>query len=348
MNLPGVSRRTVLLGSAAATLSRKVLAQPTPTLIKIRFILNWKYEGPQGYYFLAQDRGYFRDEGIDVAFDQGNGSAGPAPEVLNGSYDMGFGDINVLIELAARRPEKMPVAVAVLYNRPPYSVAVKSESPVHTPKDLAGKTLGGAANDPGIKLFPAFSKLTGLDPSSVKITTIQPTLAAQMVLRDQVDGVFGYYTTLWFATKLMGADPATQLRFIRYGDYGMDLFSNSIIVSNDLANNKPEVVRGFLRALYRGLADAIADPDAAIAAVVKREPLVRPSLEREKFLFTMKNDMSNPMIKTLGLGAVDPAKLARSIDIVVAANSLPRTPSVEEIFRADFLPPLADRPTKLV
>lgn len=348
MSLPLASRRAFMFGSGAAALSTRAFCQPVRPLTKIRFLLNWKYEGPQGYYFLAQDKGYFRDEGIDVAFDQGQGSAAPAPQVLSGAYHMGFGDINALIELAARKIDNMPVAVAVLYNRPPFSIAVRADGPIRQPSDLAGKTLGGAANDPGVKLFPAFCKLTNLDLNSVKITTILPTLAAQMVVRNEVDGVFGYYTTLWFATKLMGVDPTTQLRFMRFGDYGLELFSNSIIVSHDIANNKPDLVRGFLRALYRGLADAIADPDAAISAVIRREALLRSSLEREKLLFTMRNDMSNPSISTLGLGAVEPVQLARSIDIIVKAMGLPRTPAVEEIFNPNFLPSLAERPKKLV
>jgi NitT/TauT family transport system substrate-binding protein len=352
MSLPCPSRRAFMIGSGAAALSssalgRSAFAQSSRPLTKIRFLLNWKYEGPQGYFFLAEDRGYFRDEGIDIAFDQGSGSAAPAPQVASGAYDMGFGDINALIELVARKSGDMPVAVAVLYNRPPFSIATRADGPIKQPKDLAGKTLGGAANDPGVKLFPAFCKLTGLDPTSVKIATIQPTLAAQMAIRGQFDGVFGYYTTLWFATRLMGADPATQLRFMRYGDYGMDLFANSIIVSHELAMKNPALVSGFLRALFRGLADALANPDAAIAAVVKREALLHPSLERQKFIFTTQHDMNNPSIATLGLGAVDLAKLKRSIDILVEALGLPRTPSVAEVFNPAFLPPLTDRPTKL-
>jgi NitT/TauT family transport system substrate-binding protein len=190
--------------------------------------------------------------------------------------------------------------------------------------------------------------LTNINAMAVNITTIQPNLGAQMLLLGQVDGIFGYYTTLGFATQLSGLDPATQLRFIRYADHGMDLLSNSIIVSRTLATEKPQVVQGFLRAVFRGIRDTIADPDAAIAALAKREPLIRPPLEREKLIFTMHNDMSDPSISTLGLGAVDPVRLARSIDLVVSANGLPRTPKPEEIFSADFMPALADRPTKLL
>jgi len=68
---------------------------------KIRMVLNWKYEGPQGMFFLADDRGYFKQEGLEITFDQGNGSGAAVPQVANGAYDAGFGDINALIEREA-------------------------------------------------------------------------------------------------------------------------------------------------------------------------------------------------------------------------------------------------------
>jgi NitT/TauT family transport system substrate-binding protein len=347
MSFPLLSRRAVVCGALAgvAGLARPARAQTAAT--KLKMVLNWKYEGPQGWFFLAEDRGYFHDEGIEIAFDQGNGSGAGVPLVANGSYDLAFGDINALVELAAKRTDNLPVAVACLYNRPPFVIATKADGGITKPADLIGKNLGGAANDGSLKLFPAFCKIAGIDPAKVTITTIQPNIGAQMLMRGQLDGVFGYYTTLWFATKLSGIDPATQLHFLRYGDYGMDLLSNSIIVSHTLATEKPALVKGFLRALFRGIRDTIADPDAAIGALSKREPLIRPPLEREKLLFTMHNDISDPSIAKLGLGGVDPVRLAKSIDIVVSASGLPRTPAAGEIFTPAFLPPLADRPTKL-
>jgi NitT/TauT family transport system substrate-binding protein len=92
----------------------------------------------------------------------------------------------------------------------------------------------------------------------------------------------------------------------------------------------------------------MADPDAAIAALAKREPLIRAPLEKEKLLFAMLNDMSDPSIATLGLGAVDPERLAHEIETIIAANGLTRTPKPLDVFTADFLPPAADRPTRVV
>ncbi len=76
---------------------------------------------------------------------------------------------------------------------------------------------------------------------------MQPNLREQMLMNKQVDGVFGYVNTIRFSAKLMGVDPEKQISWINYGDYGMDLYSNAIIVSKKLAKENPEAVKGWLR-----------------------------------------------------------------------------------------------------
>src|SRR5262245_57151637 len=322
------------------------LASSASAQTKLKLVLNWKYQGPQGMFFLADDRGYFKAEGLEVTLDQGNGSGAAVPLVANGTYDVGFGDINALIELAAKKPDDAPVAVYVMFNQPPFTVALKAESPIKSPKDFEGKTLGGAANDGALKLFPALCKLAKIDCSKVNITNMQPNLREQMLMQGQVDGVFGYVNTIRFSAKLMGVEDK-QLRYINYGDYGMDLYSNAIIVSKKLVKEKPEAVRGLVRAINKGLQDSLKDVDASVAAVAKREALIKVPVERERFVQTLKDEMNHPEIAKIGLGNVDPERLKRSIDILVDASSLPRTPSVGEIFTGAFLPPSDDLPKKL-
>jgi len=92
-------------------------------------------------------------------------------------------------------------------------------------EDLEGKTLGGAANDGALKLFPAFAKLAKLDTSKITIHELPANLREQMLMRGQADGVFGYVNTIRFSAKLSGIDPDKELRWVNYGDYGMDLYS---------------------------------------------------------------------------------------------------------------------------
>ena len=157
------TRRSSLLALGAALALTAPLATAANAQTKLKLVLNWKYQGPQGWFFIAEDKGYFKEEGLEVTIDQGDGSATPIPKVASGTYDVGFGDINALIEFAAKKPEEAPIAVYVMFNRPPFTIAVKADSPIKTPKDFEGKTLGGAANDGALKLFPAFWKAAKFD-----------------------------------------------------------------------------------------------------------------------------------------------------------------------------------------
>ncbi|ERJ19588.1 ABC transporter substrate binding protein [Salinisphaera shabanensis E1L3A] len=311
-------------------------AQQTTT---IRIVLNWKYEGPQAWFFLAKQRGYFADQGLNVILDQGSGSSAAVSQVATGAYDAGFGDVNTLIEFAAKSPDDHPYAVYQIYNQPPFTIAVNANSDIKTPADLEGKTIAGPANDGALKLFPAFAKITGIDASKIDILNIEPRLREQMLIRERVDGVFGYVNTIRFSAMLAGIDANKDFRFIRYGDYGMDLYSNAIIVSKELVENNPDAVRGLVTAINHAIADTLADIDTGIDAVMQREPLLNRDVETKRLLATLRDEIDFDNMGDLGLGNIDEQRFAKAIDIVVDAKDLERTPTVDEIFDTRFLPP---------
>ena len=321
-------------------------ATPAAAETKLKMVLNWKYQGPQGWFFLADDRGYFKKAGLDMTMDQGNGSGAPIPLVASGTYDVGFGDINALIEFAATKPEEAPIAVYVMYNQPPFTIAVRADSAIKTPKDLEGKTLGGAAGDGALKLFPAFCKIAKIDCTTIKITNMQPNLREQMLMNKQVDGVFGYVNTIRFSAKLMHVDgqgdPLHQVRRLRHGS----LFQRDHRLQEDDEGKSGggERPRRGDQPRPRGLAEG---SDAAVAAVAKREPLIKKTVERERFDATLQDEMNSPEIAKIGLGNVDKARLKKSIEILVDAHKLPRTPTVDEIYTDAFMPPAAELPKKL-
>ena len=86
-------KRLVAAGLAACALALVTHSPSASAQTKIKMVLNWKYQGPQAWFFIAQDKGYFKAEGLDVEMDQGEGSAASIIKVANGSYNVGFGDI---------------------------------------------------------------------------------------------------------------------------------------------------------------------------------------------------------------------------------------------------------------
>ena len=167
-----------------------------------------------------------------------------------------------------------------------------------------------------------------------------------MLLRGQVDAIFGFTNTVYFSAKLVGIDPEKDLRFINYGGYGLDLYSNTILFSRNFVRDNPKAVQGFLKALNRAIAETVANPEVAMDTLMKREPLLKREVEKERLMATLKEEMNHPEIAKIGLGDVDMARLKRSIGVVVEANQLTRTPTPEEVFNRSFLPARADRPSK--
>lgn len=309
----------------------------------LRMVLNWSYQGPQAWFFLAEERGYFEEEGLRMTIDQGSGSGAAVGSVASGAYDVGFGDINALINYAANHPDDAPVGVYMLYTRPPFTIAVTSDSDVQEPGDLEGKTIAGPANDGALRLFPAFASLTDIDIDTIDVMNIEPRLREQMLNRGQVDAVFGFVNTVRFNAMLAGIDPDERLRFINYGDYGMDLYSNALIVSRRLIEENPEAVRGLVRAVNRGVADVLADSEAGMDAVMAQEPLINREVETARLAATIEDEMNHPELPEIGLGNIDETRMREAIDIVVSAYGLERTPPLDDVFDASFLPPEDER-----
>jgi NitT/TauT family transport system substrate-binding protein len=308
----------------------------------VRMILNWRLEGPNAPFFLAEDRGYFRAEGLSVRLDPGEGSSAPIGRIAAGTYDAGFGDINTLIEFTARQPERRLIAAMVLYTRPPMAVVSLARANITRPQDLLGRRVGAPQNDTGFRLFPAFATLTGIDPARVNFQAVAPSLRETLLVRGDVEAVTGFDSTVWFALKGLGVR-REDVRFMYYGDHGVDVLSNSILISTELAERRPLVAAALLRAITRGWVEAIADPRAAVAHIARREPLLNPELEVERLQWVIDNQIRTPEALANGIGHVDPARLERAIGIVTQGFALPRRPAAGEILTDTFLPAAALR-----
>src|SRR5260221_7542382 len=121
--------------AAAVGLVLSATAGFAQDVTKIKFTLDWKIQGIHAWYYWAQAKGYFAAEKLDVAIDQGEGSAASVTRVMSGAYDAGFGDINAIILSAGLKPDEAPVMVYSIYSKAPFAVLVKAAGPIHTVKD---------------------------------------------------------------------------------------------------------------------------------------------------------------------------------------------------------------------
>ncbi|KAA9002818.1 ABC transporter substrate-binding protein [Affinibrenneria salicis] len=328
---------TVLL-SLSVLASQAQAADP----VKVKFSMDWRFEGPSAPFLMAKAKNYFVQEGLDVQIDSGNGSAGAVTRVATGAYDMAFADFNSLIEQESQHPGTGIKGVYMLYNVTPGAVFTLKSSGIAKPTDLQGKTIAAPVFDAARKSWPAFAKKVGLNKDAVTWQSADPTVTDNLLARKNVDAISGFYFTNLLNLEARGIK-ADDLVIFPYSQYGVDLYGNTIIASKNMLENHPEVIQAFLRAFNKAVQETIADPSAAVQYVKARDSLINAPLETRRLQMARDMLIVTPESKKLGLGAVDPARMKNSVTEVVSAFGLKNTPDASTLFTDALLPARADR-----
>lgn len=335
-------RRILSMAAAVAFSASSALAATD-----VKFTLDWKFEGPSAPFFIALDKGYFADEGLNVTIDTGAGSRESIPRVATGTYQMGFGDINALIKLMDEQPDLKVKAVMMAYERPPFAViGRKSLGITEDPKSLEGKTLGAPPPDAAFGQWPAFAKEAGIDTSTIKIENVGFPVREPMLAQGQVDAIFGFSFSSVLNLKAQGV-PEDDIVPIMMPENGLDMYGNVVMVNTDFAAENPEAVKGFIKALVKGYLDAIADPAAAIPYVMKRNEVLDEAVEIERLKMAVNDSIATPAVKANGFGGVDMDKLAKSMEFLKISMGVSDTPPApEKVFDPSYLPPVEERMVK--
>jgi NitT/TauT family transport system substrate-binding protein len=329
------------LGLALALFAAAASAQPQqPT--KLRFSLDWRYEGQFAAFMMAKTKGYYEKEGLDVAVDSGQGSGASINRVAGGSHDLATADLTSVIEALGNNPGGPTrfQAVYLVYSQTPFVVQTIKKTGITRPQELAGKRISAPVFDSVRKSFPLYARAIGIDPKSVTFVNVDPALRETLVVRGDAEATTGF--ELNRLTLIARGVKDEDIVVFRYADAGVKLFSNVILASSKLIAENPKALEAFLRATNAALKDTIANPEEAIKANKTFDPIIEEAVELQK-LKIMLRSINTAYAHDNGLGALRKLDLESQVDDVAAAFALKTKPNADLIFNSSFLPPKSER-----
>ena len=325
---------------AAALAAPAVLAQggkPTP----LKFTLDFRINGQTAPFFLAESKGYYKEEGLDVTIDTGAGSVASITRIASGVYQLGLGDISSLVEFNAQNPgTPMVQAVYQYYNRAPFVIIGRKDRGISSDfKSLQGKKVAAAAVESTRRAWPMVARKQGMKPDAFQWQTTDFSARDNVMVRGDVDAATYFHDS---AISLFARMKPDELSVLKYADAGVNLYGNAILASSNLIAQNPKAVAAFLRASNRAIVETFANPAPSIAAMRQREPILDAKIELDRWAITAQY-VGAPDTRGHGLGDIRKLLLEQQVDEVAEVFALKTKPFADAIFNSSMLPPRNER-----
>lgn len=257
-------------------------ASPALALDKASLRLNWVLIGQHPAYYLGVERGYYRDEGIDLTISEGRGSGAAVQLVANGEDTFGLADAGAVI---AGRAKGAPVKVIMsLFRTSNLSVTCAQDANVRSLTDLYGKKVAVTAGDALHQMWPGLVGANGLDESKITLVFMDPAAKPISVLQGRTECLLGGVDDQAVTIETQGR----KVNVIRFADNKFNTLTVSAFTNDKVINEKPDLVRRFVKATARSWKAAMEDPAAAISAAAKAKPGINETALRAQMEASFK------------------------------------------------------------
>ena len=248
-----------ILGAAVALLA------PMPSALaadSVTLRLDWVIDSRHAPIYLAQAKGFFKDEGIEVKIFPGEGSTVTIKLVGNRSADFGYAAADTA--LTAYSKGLPVVSTAVILQKNPTAIVFPKSRPITKLEDLYGKRLGTQIKSVVHQQWEAVTRLNKIDRK--KITEIPSDRAvAASIAAEKLDAGIAFF----FNDALQLEAKGTPMEWLLFSDLGLQVYSSALLTHEAMLKEKPDLVRRFTRAFVKGWSYSMAHPDEAVAEFVK-------------------------------------------------------------------------------
>lgn len=313
---------TIVLAACAPGGSLEPTPQPTEIRLPMGFVANVQFAP----WYVALEKGYFADEDIELTFDYGWETDGVR---LVGSGELPFaiasGDQVILA-----RSQGLPVTtITNWFRRFPVSVVALTESGIEQPSDLAGRKVGIPETFGASYIgWRALAAEHGLDDGDVQLEVIGYTQLANLI-EGRIDAAVVYANNEPVQLAQMGHE---FVEFLVAEDVA--LVSNGIIANETVLEERPELVRAFVRAFLRGVGDTLDDPDSAFDICMNYVEGLEDNVEIQRAVL----NATIPYWAGDRLGESEPEAWENTVEVMEDAALLQQPPEPDGMFTNAFLP----------
>ena len=255
--------RLLAFGTAAAIIAAtSTLAARADDDVRLR--LNWMYYGSHAGFALGKDKGFYKEQGINLDIRSGNGSGSAHRLVANGDSQFDYGSCASMVNLAAKGAPL--VSIGVIDAMGTEAILVKPDAGVKTIADLKGKTILTTANAGVNTFFPLVLKNAGLAEGDIKVVNVAESALVSSYLQGSggAVGILGGFDDKPAEIKTAGGkDPL----IFAYSDFGVNQVGYCIATHADTIKNKPDLVKRFMAATLKAYKETEKNPDAAVASM---------------------------------------------------------------------------------
>ena len=302
---------------------------PALALDKVTMRLDWVFGSEHAPMFLARDKGFFRDEGIDVDILAGEGSTVTVKLVGNGNADFGYAGADQGLMAYAKG---LPVVnIAVIVQKNPAAIIFPAASGIKTLTDLYGKTLGVPTQGVTEKQWKYVQKLNKLDES--KITQVSlGTGIAQMIEAQKVDAGVSFF----FTDGLKLISDGIPAGWILLADVGLPIYSSGLVTNEEMIKKNPDLVRRFTRAFIKGWTYAVAHEEETLETFLKDNPTADPKYSKMKLPEVLKLTRT-PETQKNGIGYSSKEQWEAMQKALLDMGIMDKSVNVADVFTTQFL-----------
>lgn len=305
-------------------------ASSSGPLTPVKLTLNFLAGGPQAGFMYAKKLGYYKDAGLDVSIEEGQGSATTAQLVATGRTDIGFADAASILPVRAKGgPIKI---IAPILQTNGFAIISLKDKNITKVKDLIGKTIAVQPGTAQTSLLTPILAANGVDQSQLKVVNIDPSALVGSLLQGKVDAILA-------GADFQGVqitDQGKQINEIFYKDVGVPTVGLSLVVNESTIQKSPDMLGKFVAASLKGWDAARKNPAAAAQATADQFPAAGQADQFRKQLEVDIKVLCGPGAKFLGL--VPPENWAKTYDLLTKYQNLSTAKPITDYYTNQFLP----------